>query len=44
MEVVPFRAEVVVDDVEDEREPVRMAGVEEALQPFGTAVRGVRRV
>ena len=43
-EVVPLRPEVVVDDVEDQGEPVRVARVGEPLQAVGAAVGRVRRV
>ncbi len=42
-EVVPSRAEVVVDDVHDHREPMAVAGVDQPLEPMGTSIRVVRR-
>jgi hypothetical protein len=41
-EVVPVGAEVVVDDVEHDGEPVRVAGVDEPLETVGAAVRVMR--
>ena len=38
------RADVVVDDVEQHRETLRVRGVDEARETFGTAVRAVRCV
>ncbi len=40
-EVVAFRAEVVVDDVENDGEAALVAGIDEALECEGTAVSGV---
>ena len=40
-EVVPLRTEVVVDDVQDQGEALGMAGVDEALEPLGPAIRVV---
>ena len=39
MEVVAFRAEVVVNDIEQHHERARMRGIDEALEVIGTAVR-----
>ena len=43
-EDVAFRSEVVVDDVEHDRESTLMARVDEPAQSVGAAVRGLRRV
>ena len=43
LEVVALGPEVVVDDVEDDREAPRVAGVDEAPQPVGPAVGRLRR-
>ncbi len=40
-EVIPFRAHVVVDDVEGDGQFAMMAGVDETLQRERAAVRGV---
>ncbi len=40
-EVVPLGSEVVVDDVEQHREPGAVGGIDEAAQIVGTAVPGV---
>ena len=37
-EVVPLRAEVVVDHVEDHRQPLAVAGIDQPLEPLRTAV------
>ena len=42
LEVVPLRAEVVVDDVEKQRQPVRVAGIHQLAQPDRSSVRLVR--
>src|SRR5439155_19429236 len=42
--VVPFGPEMVVDDVEEDGEALRVAGVHEAAQPLRTAVGRLRRV
>jgi hypothetical protein len=43
-EVVPLGAEVVVDDIEDDREPPPVAGVDQLLQVVRMAVGAVGRV
>ena len=42
--VVPLRADVIVDDVENDREPFRVCGVDELLQPRRSTVRVLDRV
>jgi hypothetical protein len=42
-EVVPLRAEVVVDDIQEDREPTIVAGVNQPLQPVRSAVAGLDR-
>lgn len=42
LEVVPLRSEVVVDDVEKQRQPLRMAGIHQTAEPLGPSVRLVR--
>src|SRR3954451_967036 len=42
-EIVAIGAEVVVDDVEDDRQTAPVAGVDEVLQPVGAAERVMRR-
>src|SRR6185312_16180193 len=43
MEIVPLRTEMVVDDVKQDGEAARMAGVDEVLQIVGPAVAAVGR-
>src|SRR5258708_19311257 len=43
VEVVPLRAEMVVDDVEEHGEAARMAGIDEPLQILRPTVAAVRR-
>ena len=43
-QVVPLRAEVVVDDVEIDRQPLGMAGVDQPMQALRAAVAVLRRV
>jgi len=43
-QVVAARPEMVVDDVEEYRESLRMAGVDEAFQPVRAAVGFVHRI
>ena len=43
-QVVPVRPEVIVDDVEDDREAAGVGRLDEGLYVLGTAVAGVRRV
>src|SRR5438067_3599328 len=42
-EVIPFRTEVVVDDVEKKRETVLVTGIDEPLQSDRTAIRDLCR-
>ena len=43
-QVVSFRAEMVVDDVQHHREPFAMTSVDQPLQPQRSAIYGMRRV
>ena len=42
-EIVPLGTEVVVDDVEDDRQPMGVTGVHQAAQPAGPAIGRLRR-
>src|SRR5947207_1350169 len=42
-EVIPFRTEVVVDDVEEKREAALVTGIDEPLQSDRTAIRDLCR-
>ena len=42
-EIVAFRAEVVVDDVEHHRDAVRVRGIDQRLEVLGAPVAGMRR-
>ena len=42
-EIVSFRSEMVVDDIKDDSEVARMAGVHEPFEPLGPTVAGVGR-
>ncbi len=44
MEVVPVRAEMIVDDVEDHHQAALMGGIDEPLQAFRAAIGAVRRI
>src|SRR6266849_2213934 len=42
--IISLRAEMVVDDVQHDRETFTMARVDESLQPVGPAIHRMRRV
>src|SRR5690625_3572944 len=43
-QIIPVRAEMVVDDIQKDHQPARMSGVDQALQPLRPAIGDMRRI